>query len=55
MAGGGGLAKAGAVGLLLLWGVGASPWFWTLNCSLRSVSALLEVTAVLMTGGEGEC
>lgn len=48
--GGGGLENVGAVGLLLLCGVGASPWFWTLNCSRRSVSALPEATALLMTG-----
>jgi hypothetical protein len=50
MTGGGGFGKVVAVGLLLLAGVGASPWFWTLNCNRRSVSAFPVFTALLMTG-----
>ena len=53
MMGGGGFEKVGAVGLMLLVGVGASPWFWTLNCSRCSISALPDCTALLITGTRG--
>lgn len=53
MAGGGALEKEGAVGLVLLAGVGASPWFCTRYCNRRSMSAFPDLTAVLMTGEGG--
>ena len=53
MAGGGTLEKDGAEGLVLLAGVGASPWFCTLYCSRRSMSAFPVLTAPLITGEGG--
>ena len=53
MAGGGTLENEGAVGLVLLAGVGASPWFCTRYCNRRSLFASPDLTESLMTGEGG--